>query len=215
MESSEINQLFNLLDNWRLLPAYQLERRADIFFALYLEHIIGDLLNLKVLKIIPEFPIHKKTLNEGDTNQSFKMDYLVVCETKVLFIELKTDSSSINGKQHHNLKQAKDANISKLIDGLLEIYKATKHKVKYARLLEQLAEEKINWLKFQEPNWVNICTNQAIEIIYIQPNLEENTKGYSILPFEDVASSIEKISSYMALRFAKSLRSWQVNPDKK
>lgn len=164
-----------------------------------------------MLKIIPEFPIHKKTLDEDDTNQSFKMDYLVICETKVLFIELKTDSSSINGKQHQYLEQAKDANIYKLIDGLLQIYKVTNQKIKYARLLEHLVE--IDWLEFEKLNWTNISDNHSIEIIYIQPNSEENTNGYSIIPFEDVASSIEKIRSYMALRFAKLLRSWQVSPD--
>lgn len=210
MEPSEIDQLFSLLDNWRLLPAYQLERRADIFFALYLEHIIGDILNLKVLKIIPEFPIHKKTLDKDHTNQSFKMDYLVVCETKVLFIELKTDSSSINEKQHHYLQQAKEANIPKLINGLLQIYKATNQKIKYARLLEHLVA--IDWLELEELNWTNTSDNHSIEIIYIQPNSEENTNGYSIIPFDKVAASIEKIKSCMALRFAKSLRSWQANP---
>jgi len=35
-----IDNLFNLLDDWRTLPAYQLERRADIFFALYLDKIL-------------------------------------------------------------------------------------------------------------------------------------------------------------------------------
>lgn len=213
MNNQEINQLFTMLDNWRLLPAYQLERRADIFFALYLEHIISDILNLKVLKIIPEFPIHKKTLDKNDTNQSFKMDYLVICETKVLFIELKTDSNSINKKQHQYLENAKTANIPKLVDGLLEIYKATIQKVKYARLLEHLVERE--WLESKESSWKNTSNNHNIEIIYIQPNDEQNTNGYSIISFEQVASSIENRSSYMALRFAKSLRSWQVSPDKK
>jgi len=32
-----INELFDLLDDWRNLPSYQLERRADIFFAIHLE----------------------------------------------------------------------------------------------------------------------------------------------------------------------------------
>jgi len=35
-----INKLFDLMDDWRNLPAYQLERRADIFFAIHLEEII-------------------------------------------------------------------------------------------------------------------------------------------------------------------------------
>jgi hypothetical protein len=31
-----LNQMFEMLDRWRHLPAYQLERRADILFAIYL-----------------------------------------------------------------------------------------------------------------------------------------------------------------------------------
>ena len=37
---SKINQLFNNLDTWRHLPNYQLERRADIFFSLYLAEVL-------------------------------------------------------------------------------------------------------------------------------------------------------------------------------
>lgn len=32
--NAKIDALFNLLDEWRCLPKYQLERRANIFFAL-------------------------------------------------------------------------------------------------------------------------------------------------------------------------------------
>ena len=38
MES--VQQVFSLLDRWRHLPNYQLERRADIFFAVYLPKIL-------------------------------------------------------------------------------------------------------------------------------------------------------------------------------
>lgn len=37
----KIEEIFDWLDRWRQLPAYQLERRADIFFALYLPEIIA------------------------------------------------------------------------------------------------------------------------------------------------------------------------------
>ncbi|MBV2194981.1 MAG: hypothetical protein KUL78_00555, partial [Flavobacterium sp.] len=52
-----IDKLFELLDDWRFLPAYQLERRADIFFALHLEKIIEKKFNVKIDTIIPEFPV--------------------------------------------------------------------------------------------------------------------------------------------------------------
>jgi len=37
----KIEKLFDLLDDWRRLPAYQLERRADIIFAVHLEKIFA------------------------------------------------------------------------------------------------------------------------------------------------------------------------------
>jgi len=40
-----IDKLFNQLDDWRHLPAYQLERRADIFFAIYLIDIFKSKFN--------------------------------------------------------------------------------------------------------------------------------------------------------------------------
>ena len=34
--------VFELLDDWRHLPAYQLERRADIYFAMYLPELLAE-----------------------------------------------------------------------------------------------------------------------------------------------------------------------------
>lgn len=32
--------LFDRMDNWRHLPSYQLERRADLIFSLYLPEVL-------------------------------------------------------------------------------------------------------------------------------------------------------------------------------
>jgi hypothetical protein len=69
VEKLQIDKLFDLLDDWRLLPDYQLERRADIFFALSLPEIIKGKFNKNIEYIIPEFPIKKV-----ESNQSFKID---------------------------------------------------------------------------------------------------------------------------------------------
>ena len=37
----KLEELFARLDDWRHLPAYQLERRADIFFSLYLPDVLA------------------------------------------------------------------------------------------------------------------------------------------------------------------------------
>lgn len=52
-----INKLFDTLDDWRTLPAYQLERRADIFVAINLEKIIEHKFSIKIDFKTPEFPV--------------------------------------------------------------------------------------------------------------------------------------------------------------
>lgn len=41
-----VEGVFNLLDCWRHLPAYQLERRADIIFALFLLEVLQERFDL-------------------------------------------------------------------------------------------------------------------------------------------------------------------------
>ena len=73
-----VTRLFDLLDQWRHFPAYQLERRADIFFALYLPGIIEHALGVKVdARVIPEFPIRKE-----HSRRSTKVDYLALSEDR-------------------------------------------------------------------------------------------------------------------------------------
>ena len=43
MDDPRIDRIFDLLDGWRHLPAYQLERRADIFFGLFLPDVLDHL----------------------------------------------------------------------------------------------------------------------------------------------------------------------------
>ncbi len=71
-----VRLLFGLLDQWRHFPAYQLERRADIFFALYLPGIVEHALGVKVdSRVIPEFPIGKE-----HSRRSTKVDYLALSD---------------------------------------------------------------------------------------------------------------------------------------
>lgn len=98
-----INKLFDLLDDWRNLPAYQLERRADIFFAIHLEKIIEETLGTKIDFVIPEFPVRVGEISTAhpELNKSFKIDYMTysISENKVYLIELKTDQRSRREKQ--------------------------------------------------------------------------------------------------------------------
>jgi hypothetical protein len=76
---NRIEQLFDLLDHWRHLPAYQLERRADILFALYLPEFLSERLGIPIrAEMIPEFPVRLGTIypETVDNNSSCKIDYL-------------------------------------------------------------------------------------------------------------------------------------------
>jgi len=183
-----IDGLFDNLDKWRHLPSYQLERRADLFFSLYLPEFISKEFNCKIdNKIIPEFPVklsiiyqNKKVLDETfkpdkvnmESNQSIKIDYVLLTETldTAYLIELKTDSNSINQIQAENLLYTGDS-FTELLSGILDIYcKAnisTKNRKKYNCLLYNLDDmgllDKKNAFKNAYKN--NDDTSKLIHIV--------------------------------------------------
>jgi hypothetical protein len=105
MGLNSVERIFNNLDDWRKLPAYQLERRADIYFATYLPEVLKNLKiinNINDVAIIPEFPLAKKALDEKyKYRDSVKVDYLVLNKEnkKAIFVELKTDMTSFDPDQ--------------------------------------------------------------------------------------------------------------------
>lgn len=122
-----LGSVLSLLDRWRHLPAYQLERRADVLFALFLPEILEKRFCTSNLYLIPEFPIKKSLLGRGDTTfQSINVDYLGVSEdpTRVFLIELKTDMASIKWQQVEDLKSARSKGMTEIINGLKKIVKS-------------------------------------------------------------------------------------------
>jgi len=60
MGSTPLQTIFRHLDRWRHLPAYQLERRADIFFSAYLKGMLEEFTGTELDgQIIPELPIKR------------------------------------------------------------------------------------------------------------------------------------------------------------
>ena len=62
MSDPIIDKVFNLLDEWRHLPKYQLERRAPTYtLLLFLPDVCSKALNTtsRLEPIIPEFPMKK------------------------------------------------------------------------------------------------------------------------------------------------------------
>ena len=174
-EFPTIDHVFELLDDWRHLPTYQLERRADIFFALFLPEVLREFDQTTEVRcpIIPEFPI-----KNADNNKSKKVDYLALSkneEEKLAFIvELKTDMASKRTKKE---KEKQEYFLSKfeqgmegLVRDILKICLTTKERKKYSHLLWRLS-------KLGLVEGVN-------EIIY---SLYENGKR----PFKEALCSVE------------------------
>jgi len=51
-----LEQMLKNLDQWRHLPKYQLERRADLFFGLFIRTILEARFGRLHKLVIPEFP---------------------------------------------------------------------------------------------------------------------------------------------------------------
>jgi hypothetical protein len=203
-----INKLFDLLDDWRHLPNYQLERRADIFFAVHLEIIFRKLLGVDVDLIIPEFPVRLGEISENlpELNKSFKVDYLLYSKSakKVFLVELKTDLGSLREKQDWYLESAAKIGVSGLIDGLLKIYNATQYKTKYDNLLEKL--EAIHWIERTSNSFNNLNCNIEPQIVYIQPLNPDGKQN--VITFENIISALSDIGDPLTKRFVESLEKW-------
>jgi len=204
-----VDKLFDLLDDWRNLPSYQLERRADIFFALHLETILDKILGINIDLIIPEFPVRVGEISEKlpDLNKSFKIDYLVYSKSsqKVFLVELKTDQRSLREKQDWYLKSAAKIKVSGLIDGILKIYSATQQKTKYDKLLDKL--ETIKWIERVDKKPKNLNCMIEPEVIYIQPT--NDTGRDNIISFDNIISVLNDTIDPLTKRFLKSLEKWK------
>jgi hypothetical protein len=211
----DINKLFDLLDDWRHLPAYQLERRADIFFAIHLEEILKKIKGVSIDLIIPEFPVRIGNIypEKAELNKSFKIDYLGYSkrDDKVFLIELKTDQSSRRSKQDWYLEQASKIGVNGLVDGVLKIYKATNQKVKYEYLLGNL--EAINWISKTDEGYQNLAVSISPEIVYIQPLNMDRSSG--VICFDDIIDSLADSNNEITIRFLQSLERWKSNVNKR
>jgi hypothetical protein len=196
------------MDVWRNLPAYQLERRADIFFSIYLPEILSHKFGVEIEGVIPEFPIRVGTIHhELDINKSFKVDYLAKAnESKIIIlVELKTDEGSRRDKQDWYLERAKQVGLTELLDGVRKIYKATNSKKKYEYLLGLLQD--LGFIILDENGTFEITqTDYVIQIVYIQPN---NPDGQdNVITFQEISEIIERHGDELSLRFSKSLLKW-------
>ena len=146
-EETSLTIALQTLSQWRHLPAYQLERRVDIFFALLLPKIIQKQLSLKCehKDIIPEFPLRKGLICRSESNASYKVDFAVFCQgkrvKKLVLVELKTDISSFDKEQIEHMNEAKEIGTKAVLKGVLDCAARSKERRKYAYLILKLIDE--------------------------------------------------------------------------
>jgi hypothetical protein len=220
----QIDTLFDRMDAWRHLPNYQLERRADLFFSLYLPEVLEAKLGFPVAEhIVPEFPVRIGTIYPNiPIDKSYKIDYIAMSADadKAILVELKTEGLSRRDNQDKYLLASREVGFPALLAGVLDIFRATNSKRKYFALLEHL--ESIGLLRIpmemkeimsrpglqgvtKASHQVEITASVTNSIIvYVQPN----GTGDDIINFEDFRAVVQKHDDPVSQRFARSLSEW-------
>lgn len=205
-----LTKLFTLLTDWRTLPAYQLERRADIFFALYLDDLLkhcGYFASDERLTIIPEFPA-----KHADSHQSDRIDYMVHSERKIIYVELKTDNHSIRSEQAEYLHNIQQKDLKEVFGNIIAIYHATAARTKYRKLIEKLDR----WIEYNEVEnrytlrYDNIAQVESVEVVYILPTKDDRYEHRQIC-FDKLIEML-RLPKYtddpIAQAFAEALSTW-------
>lgn len=224
-QSDALNTIFDLMDRWRNLPTYQLERRADLFFAAYLPRLIQERFGLsRPCDLLPEFPLRISTIypNIVDVDKSFKIDYVALSadRSRIWFVELKTDSASRRDKQDQYLAAAQSVGMPKLLEGIIQIFRATAARHKYFCLLRTLESfELLRLPPAMHDKWKSgklqgitaladdieiTCGPIPIDILYVQPHSHEERE----LGFDAIADWLARQNDPVATRFAESLQRW-------
>ena len=223
-EMKQIDTLFDRMDAWRHLPNYQLERRADLFFSLYLPEVLEAKLGLPVQEqIVPEFPVRIGTIYpEIPIDKSYKIDYVALSADAdwAVLVELKTDGMSRRENQDRYLLASREAGFPALLGGVLDIFRATSSKRKYFCLLEHL--ESMGLLRIpaqvkeimsrstlrgitKASHQIEITTQVAESVImYVQPNGD----APDTISFEDFRAVVQRHDDPISQRFAQSLPKW-------
>jgi len=224
----EINDIFNRMDEWRHLPGWQLERRADLFFSFYLKEVLEKKFPPTIKDIIvPEFPllISPKN-NEKQTNRTNKVDYAVFSdedEPKCYLIELKTDMKSIDPEQLEYLEKAEKKDLCTLVSELKTVFQHTDEKRKYLNLFDSLHQVGLVKCKSQQNQkygtWDQVFKDIQIPnnknkptIVYIQPRPDggnvKKPKSFETITFIEFTNALPGHNDSLEGKFRRSLTNW-------
>ena len=226
-----IAAVFDRMDAWRHLPKYQLERRSDLFFSLYLPEVLEAKLDFPVdHRVVPEFPVRKATIHaylRGD--DCCNIDYLALSATgsESVFVELKTDQASRRVQQDDYLLKAQQVGLPALLKGICSIFRATTkpYRPKWFALIRHL--EEIGLLQIpvglndimagQSHRGAPAASTEVVitaptaepHIVYVQPQVAGDGEGDVVaISFREYAEVVARHSDPVSQRFAKSLLEW-------
>jgi hypothetical protein len=221
-----LDVVFRHLGRWRHLPNYQLERRADVFFSIYLKDVVEEFTGLQLEdEIIPEFPIKRDLVwPELSTNKSVKVDYALFAKDhrRVVFVELKTDGASRREGQDTYLETARRLGFRRIVEGVRAIMLNTSAHRKYHHLAVALV--RLGYLRLPpdladhlypvvRPDVLSHLEKVVVEthdpvidVVYIQP---EATSGDPCIDFARFARHVGRHSDPFSERFAEHLLQWR------
>ncbi len=212
---SKLSFVFDRLDQWRCLPDYQLERRADLFFSLYVPEVLAAVLKKPIRPgLVPEFPIKQEKSNRSD-----KVDYLAATADgmKLALVELKTDCNSTRREQFEYLVRGAQKTGAELLEDLRTIRKASKARPKYDALIAATMQLGLSEIRAD-------VIGENHPVVLIAPH--EDFKGrkearamfkqadvpFHVVTFEGFRETVLKHDDPLSLRFAESLDHWWKNP---
>ncbi len=200
---------FEMMKDWKKLPAYRAEPRIDSFIGYFLPNFAADFLGDEIKGIIPEIPIRLATVkpkHEGTNyaDRSYKVDfYLLGSSGKNYLVEFKTDSESRRDEQDKYLSEAQDIGMRGVVEGISKIARVSPYKKKYNHLLAKLAT-----LGVLDENDQYSGKSEKIEVIFVQPSNKNADK--SCIDFEWISDWLAKNypNSDFETHLRKALKNW-------
>lgn len=207
----DYKKYFDMLVDWKKLPAYRLEPRIDSLFGYFLADFIHDIKAINISQIIPELPIRLGTVRpelngKNYADRSYKVDFYALAQNGLnLFVEVKSDSGSRRDEQDDYLYKSKVVGMKSIVEGILQISKVSSYKKKYNHLLSKM---KNIGLLDNSNNYTG--TSDIIEIIYIQPQILDKDKGKTIIDFGQISAWLQNKypKNDFAVSFAAALKTW-------
>ena len=202
---------FDMLIDWKQLPAYKLEPRIDSLVGYYLPDILNEFLGEKIVGVIAELPLRLGTIHphlneEKCAEKSYKVDFYALGSTGInYFIEMKSDSSSRRESQDDYLLKSTELGMKKIVAGIINIAGVSSYKKKYSHLKSKLRD--LGLLDDQDRF---IGSTDTVKVIYVQPRVLEGDESHDVIDFEYIAQwlKLNRGDNEFAVALAGALETW-------